>query len=454
MPTLIQKPEDIALNEREEIMQFIGRPPSVFMRFGITAVACVVALLLALSYFVKYPDIVVAKVVLTTENPPVRMLAKTGGRVSDILIKNNQAVKTGQLLAVMDNTAKWQDVLALDKNLQETVPLPLASGQVSIQLPLQLNVGVLQNNYSTLCQNLKDYRYFLERNGVLQKINDHTAQITSLKALNENLLNQKAIQAKEFELAEKDLNRQKQLHREGVISDAEFEKFNTQYWQQKRQIEASDAAFINNDMQIQQHNAQINDLSQSKNDNQNTKELTVLEDIRRLKSAIDEWKKTFLLTAPIEGTVTLSKIWSPQQNIGIGEEFLTIVPPPQPPKGESSHLGFAGAPPSGAGGLVCKAILPISQSGKVKLGATTTVRLDAFPYQQYGILRGVLQNIALVPQKEDYQLDIALPNALTTSYGKTLNFRQEMQGSANIITEDRRVVERVLDRFRDLMRNR
>jgi multidrug efflux pump subunit AcrA (membrane-fusion protein) len=209
MPTLHQKPEDLALNEREEIMQFIGRPPSVFMRFGITAVACVVALLLALSYFVKYPDIVVAKVVLTTENPPVRMLAKTGGRVSDILIKNNQAVKTGQLLAVMDNTAKWQDVLALDKNLQETVPLPLASGQVSIQLPLQLNVGVLQNNYSTLCQNVKEYRYFLERNGVLQKINDHTAQITSLKALNENLLNQKAIQAKEFELAEKDLNRQK-----------------------------------------------------------------------------------------------------------------------------------------------------------------------------------------------------------------------------------------------------
>jgi multidrug efflux pump subunit AcrA (membrane-fusion protein) len=428
MPTLTQKPEDLAFNEREEIMQFIGRPPSVFMRFGITAVACVVALLLALSYFVKYPDIVVAKVVLTTENPPVRMLAKTGGRVSDILIKNNQAVKTGQLLAVMDNTAKWQDVLALDKNLQETHPL-------SIELPAQLNVGVLQNNYSTLSQNLKDYRYFLERNGVLQKINDHTAQITSLKALNDNLLNQKAIQAKEFELAEKDLNRQKQLHTEGVISDLEFEKFNTQYWQQKRQIEASDAAFINNDMQIQQHNAQINDLSQNKSDLQNTKELTVLEDIRRLKSAIDEWKKTFLLTAPIAGTVTLSKIWSPQQNIGIGEEFLTIVPT------------------EGANPVVCKAILPIAQSGKVKLGATTTVRLDAFPYQQYGILRGFLQNIALVPQKEDYQLDIALNSNLTTSYGKTLTFHQEMQGSANIITEDRRVVERILDRFRDLMRN-
>jgi multidrug resistance efflux pump len=429
MPNLSEKPEDIALNERQEILQFIGRPPSLFLRFGITAVACVVALLLALSYFIKYPDIVVAKVVLTTENPPIHVLAKTGGRVSQILIKNNETVKTGQRLAVMDNTANWHDVLLLDKNLKEKGPL-------SINLPTQLNVGVLQNNYSTLCQNLKDYRYFLERNGVLQKINFLTEQITSLKALNDNLLTQKATQTKEFELAEKDLSRQKQLHTEGVISDAEFEKFNTQYFQQRRQIEASDAATINNAMQIQQHQSQISDLSQSKNDNQNTKELTVLEDIRRLKSAIDEWKQTYILTAPIAGKITLSKIWSNQQNIATGEEFLTIVPT------ESQNQ------------VVCKAILPIAQSGKVKTGLNTTIRLDAFPYQQYGILRGSVGNIALVPQKEDYQLDIKLNTDLTTSYGKTLNFRQEMQGFANIITEDRRVVERILDRFRDLMRNR
>ena len=437
MPTLHQNPEDIALNEREETLQFIGRPPSVFMRFGITAVAFVVVLLLALSYFVKYPDIVVAKVVLTTENPPIHVLAKTGGRVSDIFIKNNETVKTGQLLAVMDNTAHWQDVLALEKMLNATSGLSIA-GDLNRPLLInpQLNVGVLQNNYSTLCQNLKDYRYFLEKNGVLQKISYLTQQIESLKALNTNLLQQQVIQSKEFELAEKDLSRQKQLHTEGVISDLEFEKFNTQYLQLKRQIEASNAASINNDMQIQQHASQINDLSQSKDDNQNTKELTVLEDIRRLKSAIDEWKQVYLITAPIAGKITLSKIWSAQQNIATAEELLTIVPT------ESQNQ------------VVCKAILPIAQSGKVKTGLTTTVRLDAFPYQQYGILRGAVQNIALVPQKEDYQLEIQLPNNLITSYGKTLNFRQEMQGIAHIITEDRRVVERILDRFRDLMRNR
>ena len=433
MSNLITHPEEIALNERQELLQFIGRPPSVFLRFGITAIAIVVVLLLTMAYFIKYPDVVTAKVVLTTENPPIRLLSKTGGRISYILIKNNETVQVGQVLAVMDNTADYKDVLTLETHLNNN------PHNLIIQ---QYNLGSLQNAYSTVTQNLKDYRYFLERNGVLQKIHYLNQQIESLKALNTNLLKQKEIQTKEFALSEKELNRQKRLNTEGVISDTDFEKFNAQYLQQKRQIEASEASFINNQMQIQQHEAQINDLSQSKNDNQNTKELTIQEDTRRLKAAIEEWKQTYLVIASISGKVTLAKIWSNQQSISAGEEVLTIVPMMDSKTENDTNV------------IICKAILPIAQSGKVKTGLYANIRLDAFPYQQYGILRGSVQNMALVPQKEDYQLDITLPSDLKTSYGKTLIFRPELQGSAQIITEDRRVVERLLDRFRDLIRNR
>jgi HlyD family secretion protein len=433
IPNFITSPKKIALNERQDLLQFISRPPSVFLRFGITAIAIVVILLLVMAYFIKYPDVVTAKVVLTTKNPPIRLLSRTGGRVAEILIKNNQTVSKGDILCVMDNTANWLDVLKLETHLNNN-PINLA-----IQ---QYNLGSLQSSYSTFTQNLKDYHYFLERNGVLQKIQYLNQQIESFKALNINLLKQKDIQSKEFDLTAKELNRQKQLNTEGVISDSDYEKFNAQYLQQKRQIEANEAAFINNQMQIGQHEAQINDLSQSKNDNQNTKELTVQEDIRRLKATIAEWKQTFLIIAPISGKVTFAKIWSNQQSISLGEEVLTIVP-------ILDHYNT-----NDTNTIICKAILPITQSGKVKTGLTANIRLDAFPHQQYGILRGTVKNISLVPQKEDYQLDITLPNELVTSYEKTLPFRQELQGTANIITEDRRIVERLLDKFRDLVRNR
>jgi multidrug resistance efflux pump len=450
MPNLITNPNDINLNERQEILQFIGRPPSVFQRFGITAVALLMVVLALLSYFIKYPDVVTAKVVLTTENPPIRVLAKMGGRVAELLIKNNQAVERGQVLCVMENTGNWRDVLKLEAQLHNN------PNNLTIQ---PYNLGGLQNSYSTFTQNLKDYQYFLERNGVLVKIQHLTQQIESLRALNTNLMKQKEIQAKEFELNEKELKRQNQLHTEGVISDAEFEKTNTQYYQQKRQIEANEAGLINNNMQIQQHEAQISDLTQGKSDNLNTKNTTLQEDIRRLKAAIEEWKQTYLVIAPIAGTTTFAKIWSPQQSIGTGEEVLTIVPsPPQSPqKGEASTPQYL-AQNEVKNKKIIKAILPLANSAKVKIGLNSNIKFEAYPYQEYGVIQGIVENISLVPQASKdgdyYILEMSVNDSLSTTYGKKLTMKQEMQGSANIITEDRRVVERLFDKWRDLMRNK
>ena len=439
MPDFITNPDDIHLNEQDEMMHFIGKPPSVFMRFGIYVALLVWVVLGILSYIIKYPDVVVAKVVLTTEHPPIRVLAKMSGRVSELLVKNNEVVRTGQILAVMENTANWQDVLALEKQLES------ASSKATFGFFTErvLQLGTIQNAYSTFTQNQKDYQYFLEKNGVLTKIEFLTKQITQLKALNDNLLKQKNIQLQELELAEKEMKRQKQLHTEGVTSDADFEKYNTQYFQQHRQMEANNANFINNEMQINQQETQINDLTQGKNDNQNTKQITLQENTRRLKSAIEDWKQTYLVIAPIVGKTTLAKIWSPQQSINASEEVLTVVPDNNAPKE--------------AGKMVVKAVLPLANSGKVKIGLKSNIRFDAYPYQQYGIVEGIVQNISLVPQAgkegDNYLLEISVNDSLSTTYHKNLPMKQEMQGTANIITEDRRFVDRVFDKYRDMMRN-
>jgi hypothetical protein len=39
-------------------------------------------------------------------------------------------------------------------------------------------------------------------------------------------------------------------------------------------------------------------------------------------------------------------------------------------------------------------------------------------------------------------VETQLPNPLKTSFNKTLNFDQEMQGKAEIVTEDMRLIER------------
>ena len=443
MPKLITDPNDIRLSEHAETLYLLGNPPSWMTRYGIIVVAVFFSILLTLSYLIEYPDIVTCRVVLTTENPPIRLMAQSSNRITAFFVHENQFVTEGSLLAVLENTADWQDVLKLEKIL--LAPPPTPGGGVSLSALLEsgsppLGVGGLQGVYSTLMQNAKTYDYFIHKNGVATKTAHLENQIEGLRAMNQNLVKQKDIQTKEFALAERDHNRQKQLHTEGVISDMDFEKFESQLLLQRRQIATSEATFIQNDMQIKQIDSQISDLSQAKSDNNNTQQTTLAEDIHRTLSAIAEWKKTYLLIAPISGKVTLSKVWAEKQAINAGEEVLTIVPT------------------EGSSKVFCQATMPIANSGKVKTGLLTTVRFDNFPYQEYGVLDGRVQTIAAVPQKgkesDNYLVRIAVNDSLRTTYHKYLPFQQEMVGSANITTESRRLIARFFDRLNDLLKNR
>ena len=428
-----QASPDLRLNDREQIQYLLGNPPSWMMRYGIMVMAGFFLMLLALSYFIRYPDIIEAKVMLVTAHPPIRILAKSSGPVSELLVVDNQEVKTGQVLAVIQNTANWHDVIRLESWLSTA-----QSG--SSVLPAGLHLGALQTAYSSLSQHWKDYQYFAAHNGVAAKIEHLQKQIEQTHALNANLEKQKAIQNEDFILAGKEISRQRQLHSGQVIADLELEKAERVYLQQKRQLESTEAASLQNQMQIRQIESQINDLQQSKSDNSVDKSLTLDEDLRRLRSAIEDWKQNYLVLAPIDGKVSFSKVWSVQQSVGAGEEILAVVP--DMPSGENKSR------------IIGKAILPAANAGKIRSGMRAIIRLDGLPAQEFGTLKAELAQIALLPQKEEYLVDLELPNALRTSYGKAVAFRQEMPGQVRIITEDRRVLERVFGQLRDLLKNR
>jgi len=56
-----------------------------------------------------------------------------------------------------------------------------------------------------------------------------------------------------------------------------------------------------------------------------------------------------------------------------------------------------------------------------------------------------------VPDKDgNLLIDVALPNGLKTSYNKQITFQQEMKGSAEIVTEDLRLIERILYQFKSI----
>jgi HlyD family secretion protein len=162
--------------------------------------------------------------------------------------------------------------------------------------------------------------------------------------------------------------------------------------------------------------------------------------ISQLKTEIQNWEMSFVLTAPIDGKITFTQYWVSNQNVSAGEEIFTIIPM----TGQEGDFQIIG-----------KASLPVARSGKVKTGQKVNIRIENFPDTEYGMLRGVVQNISLVPSKSgesvSYAVEISLPGNLITTYQKELPYLPNMQGQAEIITEDISLLERLIMPIRKII---
>jgi HlyD family secretion protein len=152
----------------------------------------------------------------------------------------------------------------------------------------------------------------------------------------------------------------------------------------------------------------------------------------QLAAEIAQWEQTFVLKAPKDGVVSFSRFWSEDQNVTEGDVVLSVVP-------------------ENPGNLIGKMDLSIRRSGKVETGHAVHIKVDNYPYMEYGLVEGTIQSISLVPTDQYYAVEIALPEELQTNYGRSLEFDQEMSGMAEIITEERRLITRIIDPFKYIL---
>jgi HlyD family secretion protein len=160
----------------------------------------------------------------------------------------------------------------------------------------------------------------------------------------------------------------------------------------------------------------------------------------QLKTDIQNWELNYVLQSPINGKISFAEYWSVNQNVFTGEEVFTIIP----------LSGFD---------IIGKASLPTARSGKVEVGQKVNIQLDNFPENEYGIIRGMVVNISLIPTNHNennysYAVEISLPQNLETTYHKFLPYMPNMHGKANIITEDISLLERFVMPVRKIISER
>ena len=81
---------------------------------------------------------------------------------------------------------------------------------------------------------------------------------------------------------------------------------------------------------------------------------------------------------------------------------------------------------------------------KIRTGQPVNLKFENYPYLEFGVVGGVVGKISSVPSGDTFEVEIQLPGELKTTFGKKLEFRQELKGSAEIVTEDISLLSRIL----------
>lgn len=417
----------------EEVQEILTKVPHWMIRWGNVVILTVLLSLFVMAWVVRYPDIIATEITITTQIPPQRLITKTTGRIEKILVKNRENVIANTPLAIIENTAKYQDVFKL-KSIIDTLKIDKNFIQFPFESLPSMQLGEIEGPFAVF---EKDFTaYSLNKNLQPYKV-EGAAQSYEVIEIRErlNLLQQqKQISETEIQLKKKELERYKKLHEKGIISTQEWETKSLNYLQGERELRSLSSS-------ISQMKSSLNDLdknSKSTKINETKDDVSLfrnaIQSYNQLKKAIADWELAYVLRSSIAGEVSFMQIWTENQTITSGDNVFSIIP-------------------KEADNFVGKIKAKAQNSGKIKVGQNVNIRLANYPDREFGVIRGKIQSISLTPDKDgNLLIDVSLPNKLETSYHKKIAFQQEMSGTADIVTQDLRLIERLLYQFRDLFR--
>lgn len=414
----------------EEVQEILTRVPNWTIRWGTVFIFTTLLILFYISWFVKYPDIVSTEILITTSIPPEKLIARTSGKIEAILVQDKTMVQENTPLAIIQNTANYKDVFLL-KSIIETYS---EGNKFNFEKLKNAQLGDIESTYALfhsayianeLNQNLQPFE--VEGNAQNSEKNEIRERLKLLKQ-------QKDINESELNLQKKDVNRNEILFNKGVISAQDFENKKLVYLQAQKSYKSllSSISQLKSSLIDNSKNSKGTKINKTKEEV--NLESSKLQSFYQLKKVIKDWELNYVLKSSVTGKVSFLQIWAKNQTITVGENVFSIIP-----KVWMEYVG--------------KLKAPALNSGKIKVAQDVNIRLTNFPDSQFGMLKGKIKNISLTPDKDgNILIDVALSKKLETSYHKNIPFQQEMKGSAEIITEDLRLIERLLYQFRTVFK--
>ncbi|MBE9031055.1 HlyD family efflux transporter periplasmic adaptor subunit [filamentous cyanobacterium LEGE 11480] len=391
------------------------------------------------AFLAEVDEVGTARGRLEPQGKTIRLDAPVAGTVARVNVKAGQTVKAGEALLALDTkllqTELQQARDQLEGQLNRLVQLRLMQQQLHLslrtqRLQYQAQIAEQESERNRAVQQL---RYFEKSYAIAQQVLQKDAQraVKFRRLFQQGII--AGIRADDAERTMLTTNQSlKQVQSEWAQAKVNLQKQRSTAERMRREGEV---ALLATDRQRKQAQAGIAQLQ--------TEVIALRSQIKNLTLRIQQSQ----LKIPVEGTI----FELPQQHAGAvvqpGQMLATIAP--------------KGAP------LVLRAQVTTTESGFLKVGLPVKIKLDAYPFQEYGVLPGKIRWISpnskspqtsqsgSEPASSDqavFDVEIELAQTALQAGNRTIALKPGQTANAEIIIRQRRVADFFLDPFRKLQK--
>lgn len=416
---------EICSPEMQEVMSEI---PGRFLRWGLFLFFAIIMVILSVSWFISSPTIITAPVTITTQNSPASLVTKAGGKIAELFVSNEEIISEDQPVALIENSAEYSDVISITTFLEIINNNPDWHKNVDIyDFPDNLSLGEIQSSYTRFMSSWQQLKAYQRQSYIPSKLAILEEQIVKQEEYTTELMNQKHIYDQDLQLASNSFRRDSLLYvmKNHSISVNEFEQSKQAFLQKQSSFSSLKGSIKNNESTtLKMRESRLDLKVQFENEMQKFC-LDLDEELQLLQVSLNQWKKKYLIESPIRGKITFTRFWNENQVINTGDILATVIP-------------------EDGSKIIVRSTVPIAGLGRVKVGQQVNIKLSGFPYMEFGVIRGRIKSLSLVPVEDGYIAEIELVNGMRSTYNRDIGFIHEMDGSADIITDNSRLIYRLI----------
>jgi hemolysin D len=369
----------------------------------------------AWAYWGQIDEVAKASGKLVPQGEVFKVNAVESGQIGRLLVAEGQTVQAGAVIAELDTEVTAQELERLQTagmadrtRLEAETRATLAEQTVQAhEVAVRQNVATAETSQALLAQ--------LQQDAAAK-----AARVERLRPLSEaGAISREQV----FEMEASLRDRQRSItESQGAFKRAQGDTERLQVEMSQKHTEAQQTR-LKGQQEVQQLQVKQTELQGKIQETQSL-----------IKSAQSKLKHR-LIYATTRGLVSTLSVHHAGEVLQAGQPVAEIIPEGKP--------------------LLLSVAMPSQSAGFIQVGMGAKVKLDAYPYQDYGVIQGKVARIspdskATEQQGIVYRVTIEIDRSAIKARGQTVPFKPGQTGTAEVITRQRRLIDVFLDPFKKM----